>query len=230
MGSFTLAARNVRPLLDNPRSNRLEWRTALVTLEVARSKVDITAISEISFSERSQLEEIGSGYIFFWDGRPEADRQDVGVAFPIRKDIVERLPCLPQGINDRQTSLCLPLWGGKFAIIIIIVCAPPMTTPDAARDKCYEDLYTLLATVPKADKLIILGDFDVRVGTDHAVWRGVLGPYGLGGSDDNGLLLLRICAEHLLSPTDAEEGDLAAPSFTALAPARLCPRLKARPA
>nr|VZH96759.1 unnamed protein product [Spirometra erinaceieuropaei] len=199
---LTLAAWNVRSLLDNPRSNRPERRTALVARELARYKVDITALSETRFSEQGQLEEVGAGYTFFWSGRPRAERRDAGVAFAIRTDIVGRLPCLPQGINDRLMSLRLPLRrGGKFATIISAY-APPMSSPDAVKDKFYEDLHALLATVSKADKLIVLGDFNARVGTDHTVWRGVLGPHGLRGSNDNGLLLLRTCAEHRLTLTN----------------------------
>nr|VZI25414.1 unnamed protein product [Spirometra erinaceieuropaei] len=51
-------------------------------------------------------------------------------------------------------------------------------------------------------KLIVLGDFNARVGTDHTAWRGLLGPHGLRGSNDNGLLLLRTCAEHRLILTN----------------------------
>nr|VZI38644.1 unnamed protein product [Spirometra erinaceieuropaei] len=199
---LTLAAWNVRSLLDNPRSNRPERRTALVARELARYKVDIAALSETRFSEQGQLEEVGAGYTFFWSGRPKAERRDAGVAFAIRTDIVGRLPCLPQGINDRLMGLRLPLRrGGKFATIISAY-APPMTSSDAVRDKFYEDLHALLATVSKADKLIVLGDFNARVGTDHTAWRGVLGPHGLRGSNDNGLLLLRTCAEHRLILTN----------------------------
>nr|VZI20390.1 unnamed protein product [Spirometra erinaceieuropaei] len=130
------------------------------------------------------------------------ERRDAGVAFAIRTDIVGRLPCLPQGINDRLMSPRLPLRrGGKFATIISAY-APPMTSPDAVRDKFYENLHALLATVSKADKLIVLGDFNARVGTDHTAWRGVLGPHGLRGSNDNGLLLLRAGAEHRLILTN----------------------------
>ncbi|VDL91884.1 unnamed protein product [Schistocephalus solidus] len=43
-----------------------------------------------------QLEEMGACYIFFWSGRPKAERRDAGVAFAIRNDIVRRLPCLVQ--------------------------------------------------------------------------------------------------------------------------------------
>nr|VZI31176.1 unnamed protein product [Spirometra erinaceieuropaei] len=198
---LTLAAWNVRFLLDNPRSNRPERRTALVARKLARYKVEIAALSETRFSDQGQLEEAGAGYTFFWGGRPRPQRRDAGVAFAIRNDIVGRLPSLPQGINDRLMSLRLPLWGGKFATIISAY-APTMTNPDAVRDKFYEDLHALLATVAKADKLIVLGDFNARVGTDHTAWKGVLGPHGLRGSNDNGLLLLRTCAEHRLILTN----------------------------
>ncbi|VDL97814.1 unnamed protein product [Schistocephalus solidus] len=100
------------------------------------------------------------------------------VAFAIRNDIVGRLPCLPQGINNRLMSLSLPLRGDQFATIISAY-APPMTSTDAAKYKFYEDLNALLMTLSKVDQLIVLGDFNARVGTDHAAWQGVLGPHGL---------------------------------------------------
>nr|VZI51202.1 unnamed protein product [Spirometra erinaceieuropaei] len=178
----------------NPRSNRPERKAALVARELARYEVDIAALSETRFSEQGQLEEVGAGYTFFWSGRPRAERRDAGVAFAIRNDIVGRLSCLPQGINDRLMSLRLPLWGGGKFATIISAYAPTMTNPDSVRDKFYEDLHALLATVSKADKLIGLGDFNVRVGTDHTALRGLLGPHGLRGSNDNGLLLRRTCA------------------------------------
>ncbi|BHF57824.1 hypothetical protein SprV_0100077000 [Sparganum proliferum] len=163
--------------------------------ELARYKGAIAVLSETHFPKQGQLEEVGAGYTFFWSGRTKAERRDAGVVFAIRNDIVRRLPCLPRGINDRLMSLRLPLWGGKFATIISAY-APPMTSPDTARDKVYEDLHALPATVSKVGKMVVLGDFNARVGTDHAAWRRVLGPHGLRGSNDNGLLLLRTCAEH----------------------------------
>ncbi|VDL88696.1 unnamed protein product [Schistocephalus solidus] len=123
--------------------------------------------------------------------KPKAKRRDGGVTFVIQKEIVGRLPCLPQGINDCLMSLRLSLRGDKFATIISAY-APSMTSSDAAKDKLYEDLHALLATVPKANKLIVLGDFNAHVETDHAAWQGVLGPHDFGGCNDNGLLFLRI--------------------------------------
>ncbi|VDL85543.1 unnamed protein product [Schistocephalus solidus] len=66
-----------------------------------------------------------------------------------------------------------------------------MTSSDVVKEKFYEDLHTLLATVPKVDKLIFLGDFNAHVRMDHAVLLGVFGPHALGSCNDYGLLLLR---------------------------------------
>ncbi|VDL98128.1 unnamed protein product [Schistocephalus solidus] len=88
MSPLNLAAWNVRSLLDNPRSNRSERRTALVARELAYYKEEIAALSETRFSEQGQLEEVGAGYTFFWSGRPKAERRDAGFAFAIRNDMV----------------------------------------------------------------------------------------------------------------------------------------------
>ncbi|VDL99393.1 unnamed protein product [Schistocephalus solidus] len=113
---LTLAAWNVHSILDNPRSNQLERRTAMVARELARYKVDIAALSETD-------------------------------------------------------SLSRVSWRSS----------------DVAKEKLNEDLHALLANLPIYDKLIVLGDFNAVVGTDHAAWQGVLGPHGHGCCNDNGL-------------------------------------------
>ncbi|VDL90930.1 unnamed protein product [Schistocephalus solidus] len=143
--------------------------TAELAREMLRHKVDIAAMSGTRFSEQVELVEVCAGYTFVWSGRPNTERRDTGVAFAIQNDIVGRLPCLTRGINDRLLSIRLPLRGDMFATLISAY-APPMTSSDAVKYKFYEDLQTLLATVPKVDKSIVLGDFNARVGTDHVAW------------------------------------------------------------
>ncbi|BHF61458.1 hypothetical protein SprV_0100443200 [Sparganum proliferum] len=98
-------------------------------------------------------------------------------------------------------SLGLPILRGKFATIIRAY-APPMTSSDEVKTEFYEDLHALLTSVPKADRLIVLSDFNSRFGTGYTAWRGVLGPCGIDDRCDNGLHLLRKCAEHCLLPTN----------------------------
>nr|VZI09918.1 unnamed protein product [Spirometra erinaceieuropaei] len=114
--------------------------------------------------------------------------------------MVGRVPCPPQGSNDRLMTLTLLLRGDKFAIIIsAYIPFSQITSFNEAKNKFYENLHTLLATVPKADKLVVLGGLSVSVGTDPAAKNGVLGLHGLSGCNDKSLLLPRTCVErHLL--------------------------------
>ncbi|BHF60560.1 hypothetical protein SprV_0100352500 [Sparganum proliferum] len=98
-------------------------------------------------------------------------------------------------------SLRLPLRGSNFAVIISAY-APTMTSSHEAKTKFYEDPHTLLASVPNTNKLVVLGDFNVPVGTDCTAWKGVLDPHGIGGSEENGVLQ-RTCSEHFLLLTNA---------------------------
>ncbi len=196
-----MAAWNVRTLMDNNSSDRPERRTAIVGRELARYDIDIAALSETRLANSGQIVESGAGYTFFWSGRGENERREAGVGFAIKSHLVSKLASLPTAINDRLMTLKLPLLGKKQATIVSVY-APTMTNPDDVKDKFYEDLDSVISTTPNSDKLIILGDFNARVGKDHHSWKGVLGNHGVGNCNSNGLLLLRTCAEHELLLTN----------------------------
>ncbi|BHF66063.1 hypothetical protein SprV_0200907700 [Sparganum proliferum] len=185
---LTLAAWNVRSLLDNPRSDRPERRTELVARELARYKVDIAALSETPFYEQGQLEEDREKRRGGCLRHPERHRGTTALfAAEHQRSPDEPPSASPAGRQIRNHHQRLRSADDQLRRL---------------KDKFYEDLHALLATVSKADKLVVLGDFNARVGTDHTVRRGVLGLHGLRGSNDNGLLLLRTCAEHRLILTN----------------------------
>ncbi|BHF60449.1 hypothetical protein SprV_0100341400 [Sparganum proliferum] len=123
------------------------------------------------------------------------------IPFAIRNDITGRLLCLPQDTSDRLMGRRQPLRGSQLATTISAY-APLMTSSDETKTRFYEELHTLLAPVPKPDRLVVLGEFDARTGTGCAAWRGVLGPHIIAGCNDNDLLLLQTCAEHRLLLTN----------------------------
>ena len=73
-----------------------------------------------------------------------------------------------------------------------------MTNPDEVKDKFYDDLDSVISATPWTDKLILLGDFNARVGTDHQTLERVIGTEGVGKCNSNGPFPLRKCAEHEL--------------------------------
>ncbi|BHF78435.1 hypothetical protein SprV_0602154800 [Sparganum proliferum] len=186
---------------NNPSSNRPERRRALVARELARYKVGIAALRETRFFEQGRLEEVGAGYSFLWGGRSQgrATGRERRLCHPERH---HRTTILFAAGHQRSPDELPPARPGRQIRQRHQRLRPLMTSPDAARDNFYEDLHALLATVPKADKSIVLGDFNALVGTNHAAWRGVLDPHGLNGSSGNDLVLLRTCAEHRLTLTN----------------------------
>ena len=165
--------------MDNAGSDRPQRRTALVGRELGRYDIQIAALSETRFADVGEIKEVGAGYTFFWSGRKSEERREAGVGFAIKTELVGKLSGLPKGINDRLMTLRLPLSGNKHATIVSAY-APTMTNPDEVKDKFYDDLDNVISATPRTDKLILLGDFNARVGTDHQTWEGVIGPEGVG--------------------------------------------------
>ncbi|VDL97865.1 unnamed protein product [Schistocephalus solidus] len=147
---LTLAAWNIRPLLGNPRSNRPK---------LARYKVDMAALSETRFSEQGQLEEVGASYTFIWQSNAT-----LMSPLPSGKTSWDFCPVYHRASPNEPPPASL----GRHVRHHHQHLRPTMTSSDKVKNKFYEDLHALLTTVPKADKLIVLGDFNARVRTDHA--------------------------------------------------------------
>lgn len=180
--------------MDNKNSDRPERRTALIGKELQRYNVDIAAISETRLPDEGQRTELGSGYTFFWKGKPLEQRRLHGVGFAIKTKLVSQLNIHPTGISERIMSLRLPLEGRNF-VTILSVYAPTLDSEDETKESFYHNLRQTLQSVPVDDKLFILGDFNARVGKNHQLWKDVIGKEGVGNVNSNGYLLLGLCTE-----------------------------------
>ena len=90
-------------------------------------------------------------------------------------------------------TLRLSLSHGRY-LTIVSVYAPTMSNPEEKKEEFYHEISSLCRKVPPNDKLIILGDFNARVGTDFNTWKS-LGQHGVGKLNSNGLMLLQFCTE-----------------------------------
>ena len=99
---------------------------------------------------------------------------------------MRQLPDLPTGINERLMKVRLPI-GHKRHATIISAYAPTLTSTEETIERFYADLSSVLSSIPANDKLILLGDFNARVGRDHCRWGGVIGKHGVGKMNSNGL-------------------------------------------
>jgi len=181
-------------MLDSQDSKRPERRSALIAIELARLKVDIAALSEVRFPEEGSLRENGGGYTLYWSGKPATERRLSGVGFMVKNTIASKLETLPTGHSDRIMSMRMPLSNDQH-VTLFSIYSPTLQADQAEKDKFYSELRTLVKNAPSEDKILILGDFNARVGQDSEAWKGVLGKHGVGKCNDNGRLLLELCSE-----------------------------------
>lgn len=86
--------------------------------------------------------------------------------------------------------------------ILFSVYSPTLQAEPAEKERFYSDLRRLLQSTPAAYKVLILCDFNARVGRDTKAWKGVLGRHGVGNRNGNGRQLLEFCSEQQLTITN----------------------------
>lgn len=98
-------------------------------------------------------------------------------------------------------SVRIPLAKQRYATLLSAY-APTLPSENDAKDRFYRELDEVLQRIPSSDKILLLGDFNARVGKNHLIWKGVIGKHGIEKVNANGMRLLSLCAEHDLIITN----------------------------
>ena len=114
--------------------------------------------------------------------------------------IGSRLENLPTGHSDHMMSIRLPLKNKRYATLFSVY-TPTLQAEPVEKDKFYLELHSCLQSPPADNKVIILGNFNARVGQDAESWKGVLGRHNIGNCNDK-RLLLELCTEQQLVITN----------------------------
>ena len=197
--NLSIATWNVRTLLDLKDADRPQRQTALVARELDRYNIDIAALQKTRLEGQGTLQE--KDYTLFWIGKEPGIRREAGVGFTITNSLVKQLPTLSTGISERLITLRMPIGKTRYTTVISAY-APTMTNPDQAKEEFYELLDQALQKIPSIHKVIILGDFNARVGDDSTSWPIALGKVGMDKSNSNCEQLLSVCTQFKLAITN----------------------------
>ena len=86
-------------------------------------------------------------------------------------------------------------WSCSFNITVIQAYAPTSNTEEAEVERFYENLQDLLERTPKKDVLFIIGDWNVKVGSQET--PGVTGKFGLGVRNEARQMLIEFCQKNI---------------------------------
>ena len=70
-------------------------------------------------------------------------------------------------------TMRLPLSKDNF-VTIISVYTPTMTNPDENKEAFYNQLASVLTVITRTDKLLLIEDFNARIGRDNDKWPVVM--------------------------------------------------------
>ena len=148
-------------------------------------------ILETRLSDEGSFVEMGTGYTFFWSGLPTVARQIHGVEFAVMTALLQGAHESHIAIDERLMTLRLPLAKNRIATFICVY-SPTLESSDDVKDCFYDTLYSTLRRILQDDKILLLGDFNARVGRNRDIWYGVIGHHGVGSMNSSSLRLLSL--------------------------------------
>ena len=177
--ALKLGCWNVRTMLtglsENLRQINDSRKTAVINDELKRLNVDIATLQETRLADSGSLKE--NDYTFYWQGKSSNEPREHGVGFAVRNTL---LSMIEPGSISSERLLTLRLNTNVGPVTLVSVYAPTLTSTPDAKDEFYESLATTISSIPSKEQLILLGDFNIRVGADHDSWPSCLGQLGVG--------------------------------------------------
>ena len=174
------------------KSGKLSWNVRtmntgtldIVKREMERTRVEILGINELKWTEMGHFQ--SDEYKVFFCGRDHV--RGNGVAIICDKDtsicVMGYKP-----ISDRIISIRLD--GHPVRTTIIQIYAPTSAASEDDIEDFYGRLQDLIDTVPRGDVLIIMVDWNAKIG-DKAV-EGISGTHGLGDRNEAGERMIEFC-------------------------------------
>ena len=101
---------------------------------------------------------------------------------------------------SKMTEWSLHFQGKPFNITAIQVYTPTSNAEEAEVQRFYEDLQDLLELKTKKDVLVIIGDWNAKLGSQEI--PGVTGKFGIGVQNEAGQRLIEFCQENALVITN----------------------------
>ncbi len=170
----------------------------MMARNMSRYNLHVCGLSEVRWVDSGMIP-IAQGHTFLYSGRKDGERrQGVGLVLSkrARTALKSFTPVSSRIISARFTT-------SHGFCTVVQVYAPTNDSQEARKHLFYEQLQSTLDKVPQRDELVLMGDFNAKVGVGHSEWRGVLGKHGIGGVSENGLRLLEFCAANGLAITNS---------------------------
>ncbi|KAG2460450.1 CFDP2 protein, partial [Polypterus senegalus] len=179
----------------NVRTGHHVGQKEIIVKELTTCKITIAAISELRLTGSGtmivQPPAIDDQMTLFHSG---GDKREAGVGFMVTSHAARSVIAF-QPISSRLAVLTIK---GTIKTHITSIYAPTEMCQDPVKDDFYNQLQQTLDFLPQTDVILLAGDFNAHIGTDRMGWESLMGRFGHGHINDNGLRLLSIASANNL--------------------------------
>ena len=157
--------------------------------------VGLAAISEHRWKGQGELQH--GGWLFLFCGLTDDSKSAGGAGLTLSPEWVKAWGLAGREVVYKSHRLMRARFkkNGRF-VTAISVYAPTHQRTQEEKDAFWDGLRELVMSTPNTDLLLILGDFNARVGRGGQEASMVLGPYGPPETNQAGERLVEFCEEH----------------------------------
>ena len=168
----------------NVRTMYEAGKLATVIKEMNAYKLHLLGVSETRWTKSGKLK-ISSGETVLYSGR-EDDQHHEGVAIILRKGLEKSL-LEWKPISSRIISARLK---GRHTNLTIMQCYAPTNDSEVEiKESFYDQLQSEIVKTPQHDTIIVIGDFNAKVGQDNENFENSMGNHGCVTMNENGEML-----------------------------------------
>ncbi|KAF7246946.1 Craniofacial development protein 2 [Varanus komodoensis] len=161
----------------------------VVKQEMTSLNINILGISELKWTGMGEFN--SDDHQVYYCGQESLRRN--GVAFIVNKRV--RKAVMGYNLqNDRMISV--QIQSKPLNITVVQIYSPTTGAEEAEIDRFHEGLQHLQELTPKNDVLIIMGDWNAKVGSQKRT--GITGKFGLGVQNEAGHRLVEFCQENTM--------------------------------
>ena len=176
----------------------MSGRASEVVEMLTRRKVDVCCLQETRWRGGSarKIQGKDSVYKFFWCGNQSGHG---GVGVLIAEKWIDNVLSVV-----RHNHRCIQIRFLVGTVIVNTICcyAPQTGLPTEEKDEFYDQVMSVIASVPDDETLVLAGDMNGHVGENSLGFEGVHGGNGFGNRNPDGLRLLDFCVANQLAITN----------------------------
>ena len=172
----------------------LVGRSREVVGMLARRGVDVCCLQEVRYKSGG-CRVFGSSnekYKLWYSGNSDGEH---GVGIMVRDDLADDVIEVERSDN-RMMKIKMVL--GRKLVQIFSIYAPQSGRSVQEKEQFWEKLEDQIGRVPQTEGIIIGGDVNAHVGRERNGFEEIMGRYGFGDRNEEGLRVLEVCKNHEL--------------------------------